>query len=472
MSRNLHKSLYAILDIETTGGKYNEEGITEIAIYRYDGHKVVDQFISLVNPEREIQPFVTKLTGINNKMLQNAPKFYEIAKRIVEITENCTIVAHNASFDYRILQTEFRRLGYEFSRTSLCTVELSQQLIPGKESYSLGKLTRSLGIPVSEQHRASGDALATIKLFKYLLEKDSKKNIITCSLRNDFQQEMTSRHIRIINELPERIGVYYMHNREGKIIYIGKHKNIKKRVNQIFTSTTKKNQFLQRNTYSVTYEETGNELIATLKEIEEIRQNNPKFNRRNKYKTDNINYILTTHLNKAGYLCFSTKLLETNDNFITTFETQHQAQNFLYQITEEFQLCPKFQNLSQARKNCYNYTVGKCFGACVELEPVEQYNERAKNVLKKYGLVNQNIAIVDKGRNTGERSIILILDGNIKGYGFFNLNYQLSQLEIIENLITPLPNSLINRHILHSYLRNHNVLKIINLDKQKTLNNE
>ena len=173
-----NKIIYAILDIETTGGKYNEEGITEIAIYKFDGHAVIDQFISLVNPEREIQPFVVNLTGINKNMLKNAPKFFEVAKRIVEITEDCIIVAHNAKFDHRILKAEFERLGFEFKRRTLCTVELSKELIPGQQSYSLGKLARSLGIPVSDRHRASGDALATVTLFKMLLAKDSKKNII------------------------------------------------------------------------------------------------------------------------------------------------------------------------------------------------------------------------------------------------------------------------------------------------------
>ena len=210
--------MYAILDIETTGGKYDEEGITEIAIYRFDGHEVTDQFISLINPERPIQDFVTKLTGINNKMLRNAPKFYEVAKRIVEITQDTIIVGHNAAFDYRILQTEFRRLGYDYVRTTLCTVELSQQLLPEKESYSLGKLVRSLGIPMSERHRASGDALATLNLLKYRREKDTKKTIITASVKNDVRIEMNSRHLRILDELPEKLGVFYMHNEEGKII--------------------------------------------------------------------------------------------------------------------------------------------------------------------------------------------------------------------------------------------------------------
>ncbi|MGK0385918.1 MAG: DNA polymerase-3 subunit epsilon, partial [Patiriisocius sp.] len=169
---------YAILDIETTGGKYNEEGITEIAIYRFDGDKVVDQFASLVNPERPIQPFVVNLTGINNGMLKNAPKFHEVAKRIIEITDDAILVAHNAQFDNRILTTEFDRLGYNFDKETLCTVELSKQLIPDMPSYSLGKLVHSLGIPITDRHRAQGDALATVELFKLLLLKDAKKEMV------------------------------------------------------------------------------------------------------------------------------------------------------------------------------------------------------------------------------------------------------------------------------------------------------
>ena len=179
--------MYAILDIETTGGQFNEEGITEIAIYKFDGHEVVDQFISLINPEIPIQPFVVKLTGINNAMLRSAPKFYEVAKRIIEITQDCIIVAHNASFDYRILRTEFRRLGYDFNSNTICTVELSKKLIPDQPSYSLGKLVRSLGIPIADRHRATGDAMATVKLFKMLLAKDVKKEIITSFVKKEIK---------------------------------------------------------------------------------------------------------------------------------------------------------------------------------------------------------------------------------------------------------------------------------------------
>jgi DNA polymerase-3 subunit epsilon len=210
--------LYAILDIETTGGQFNEEGITEIAIYKFDGHEIVDQFISLVNPEKPIQPFVVKLTGINNAMLRSAPKFYEVAKRIIEITQDCIVVAHNSSFDYRILRTEFSRLGYDYIRPTLCTVELSQKLIPGQPSYSLGKLVRSLGIPVADRHRASGDAMATVKLFKMLLAKDVAKEILISSIKAEIKKGLTPKLLDIVESMPTKTGIYYIHNEKGDLI--------------------------------------------------------------------------------------------------------------------------------------------------------------------------------------------------------------------------------------------------------------
>lgn len=270
--------MYAILDIETTGGKYNEEGITEIAIHKFDGLQVIDQFISLVNPERDIQPFVENLTGINSKMLKTAPKFHEVAKRIVEITEGTVIVAHNAQFDYRILRTEFRRLGYNFERKTLCTVDLSKKLIPDAESHSLGKLVRSLGIAVSDRHRANGDALATLKLFKLLLSKDSDKSIIKQVMRAENLGELSQRQIDIVSQLPSETGVYYMYNKDGELVYLGRSKNIQRSVNKHFTNDGKKSRQLQKETKKVTFELTGSELIAFLKEEEELQRNRPRFN--------------------------------------------------------------------------------------------------------------------------------------------------------------------------------------------------
>ncbi len=271
-------NLYAILDIETTGGKFDEEGITEIAIYKFDGNQIVDQFISLVNPEKDIQPFVVNLTGINNGMLKNAPKFYEVAKRIIEITTDCVLVAHNANFDNRILTTEFRRLGYDFERKTLCTVELSQKLIPEENSYKLGKLCRSLGIPVSSRHRADGDAIATTQLFKLLLNKDVDKEIVKQAIKTDNGPKLAPKLLTILDELPTSTGLFYVYNTEKTIMYIGKGRNIKKTVNQLFLRTSKKAKTIQNSVVSVSYEITGNELIAQLKFVQEVNSIKPKFN--------------------------------------------------------------------------------------------------------------------------------------------------------------------------------------------------
>ena len=276
--------MYAILDIETTGGKFNEEGITEIAVYKFDGHNTVDQFISLVNPEKEIQEFVVKLTGINSKMLRNAPKFYEVAKRIIEITKDCILVAHNSSFDYRILRTEFDRLGFDFNRNTLCTVELSQKLILDQPSYSLGKLTKSLGIPMSDRHRASGDALATIQLFKLLLEKDTEKNIIEESIKFFDKRKEKEKIKSLIDNLTTEMGVYYIHDTNGKVIFIGKGNNIKSEVNRLFLKTTTRALKIQERVSSISYDKTGNELFNRLKYNLELDKLSPKFNFKKKRK--------------------------------------------------------------------------------------------------------------------------------------------------------------------------------------------
>ena len=357
--------MYAILDIETTGGKYNEEGITEIAIYKFDGHEIVDQFISLVNPEREIQPFVVKLTGINNTMLRNAPKFYEVAKRIVEVTKDCVLVAHNANFDNRILTTEFRRLGYLFERKTICTVELSKKLIPNLPSYKLGKLCRSLGIPVASRHRAEGDAMATLQLFKLLLNKDTDKTIVKKAVKTENKRKLAPKLQTILDELPNRTGLFYVHNCSSNILYIGKGKNIKKAVNQLFLRTSKNAKTLQEKVVSVTYEETGNELIANLKYIEELKANKPAYN---------------------------------------------------------------------------------------------SYKKPKETAVK---LNNENLIIIDKGRHISEKSVVLIENNEFKGFCYTDLSYQINNIEILRNLISPMENSFHNRYIIKNYLQKNTIEKLI-----------
>jgi len=453
--------MYAILDIETTGGKYNEEGITEIAIYKFDGQKVVDQFISLVNPEQPIQPFVVGLTGINNEMLRNAPKFYEVARRIVEITSDCIVVAHNAQFDHRILRLEFRRLGFDFERKTLCTVELSKILIPEQASYSLGKLVRALGIPVTDRHRASGDALATIKLFKMLLAKDSQKTILKENLKNEPSLKMGTKLVQMLDDLPSITGVYYLHNEAGEIIFIGKSRNIRKRVSQHFTNDLRKEREIQKEVASLSFEATGNELIALLKEHEEIKQNKPKYNKA--LKRAIFNYALYQFTDENGYLNLQIGKADARKQNITTFTSLKQAKNILHTIVDSSQLCLRLTGLQTGKGSCFNYSLKTCKGACIDEESPSEYNEKVLEVIKRYSYNDQNMLVIDRGREVDEKSALLVEDGVFIGIGYFNLNYQLNNIDIVRNIITPMANDLDTRHIIQSYLRKNKKIKIIRL---------
>lgn len=452
-------NMYAILDIETTGGQYNEEGITEIAIYKFDGHEILDQFISLVNPEIPIQPFVVKLTGINNAMLRSAPKFYEIAKRIIEITENCIIVAHNASFDYRVIKTEFKRLGYDYKKQTLCTVELSKKLIPDQTSYSLGKLVRSLGIPVTDRHRANGDAMATVKLFKLLLSKDIEKTIVKSFIKTEIKSGVTPKLLDILDHVPSKTGIYYIHNEQGEIIYIGKSKNIKKRINQHFTGLSKKSKKIQKEVFTVTFEETGSELIALLKESEEIKINKPIYNK--SLRKTLFPWALYTEKDIHGYLILKVLKADGRKKEIISFSSQEEGKNALFQITEKYQLCQKINGLYDSKNSCFQYEIKQCLGACINQEKPKDYNTRVLEFIRNHQFQNQTMVIVDKGRTLEERSAVLIENGEYKGYCFYNLNHQIHTIEILKKIIIPMENNRDSRNIIQNFINKRKVLKII-----------
>ncbi len=450
--------MYAILDIETTGGQFNEEGITEIAIYKFDGYEVVDQFISLINPEIPIQPFVVKLTGINNAMLRSAPKFFEVAKRIIEITTDCVLVAHNASFDYRILRTEFRRLGYDFNVKTLCTVELSKKLLPEQESHSLGKLVRALGIPMTDRHRASGDAMATVKLFKLLLAKDIQKEILNELIKTEVEKGIEPKLLDIITSLPSKTGIYYIYDEDGNLIYIGKSNNIKKRINQHFTGSNTKCKKIQSMVYRVGYEETGSELIALLKESEEIKINKPKLNRAQRKNI--FQWALYSEMDTNGYLNLKLQKADGRKKEIIAFASLEEGKNALFRITSEHELCQKFTGLYQTSKECFQFKIKECDGACIgKISPLE-YNERVTTFVQKHLFESENMVIIDKGRTTSERSAVLIENGIYRGYAFYELNFQINTIEILKNILIPMQNNRDTKTIIQSHIRRSKTVKI------------
>lgn len=403
---------------------------------------------------------MVNLTGINNKMLRNAPKFYEVAKRIVEITEDCIIVAHNSSFDYRILKTEFNRLGFPFKRKTLCTVELSKLLIPDMPSYSLGKLTRSLGIALSDRHRADGDAKATVKLFKMLLNKDIKKEIVKESIKTEQKSKIAPNLKSIIEDLPTETGVYYIHNEAGDIIYIGKSNNIKKRITQHFTGTNTKSKKIQSIVNTVTFERTGSELVALLKESEEIKKNKPILNRA--LRKTIFTHALYKFTDQNGYINLKIDKANSDELPITTFTNRQSAKSFIYNISEKYELCHKLVGLDKTNTSCFKYEIRECSGACILEEPADSYNNKVNQVIDLLSYENKNMLIIDRGRYIDEKSVVVIENGVFKGLGFFDLNHQINNSDVLLSLITPMSNNKDNRHIIQSYVRrNKKRLKIM-----------
>tara|TARA_A100001011_G_scaffold400513_1_gene515761 strand:- start:2899 stop:4272 length:1374 start_codon:yes stop_codon:yes gene_type:complete len=451
--------MYAILDIETTGGKYDEEGITEIAIYRFDGYKIIDQFCSLINPEKEIQPFVIKLTGINNKMLRSAPKFFEVAKRIIEITKDCILVAHNAEFDYRILQTEFRRLGFTFERRSICTVKLSRILLPEQTYFSLGKLVSNLGIPFVNQHRANEDARVTLKLFQILLERDTHKNILKKNIRIHHPNKAPIKFLNIIDNLPSEMGVYYIHNKKNEIIYIGKSRNIKKKVLRHLTGTNKKAKTIQNIINNVTFALTGGELITILKEQNEIKINDPILNSRAKFLIFPMG-IRIDFFDKYPYII--SEQIKRNQEYLCVYKNKKEIKEAILNFVDEFNISINKTNLSKADKEAYLYKNQICNDFYEEDSP-DKYQKKINSLIQFLSYPNENFLIIQKGRLNGEFSFVYIENYKLLGYGYFELNHQIKTKDQILSRLVSIEESSDSKKLIHNFLSKKKYLKLIPL---------
>jgi DNA polymerase III subunit epsilon len=272
--------MYAIIDIETTGISHKFEKITEIAIFVHDGTRVTEEYSTLINPECTIPYYITKLTGISNEMVADAPKFYEVAKRVVELTNNNIFVAHNVNFDYRFIREEYLRLGYHYKRDVLCTVKMSRKLIPGKRSYSLGNLCLDLGIHVQDRHRATGDARATVKLFELLLSKNGGLlNPASSYVALNQDNKYPVLDIALISGLSHDAGVFYFLNEQGDIIYVGNGADIQDSVLSVLKKgSLQKNLDFRAQVVDIGYDITGSELVSCILALQQVKKYMPVFN--------------------------------------------------------------------------------------------------------------------------------------------------------------------------------------------------
>ena len=416
--------MYSVVDIETTGNGYKGQKITEISVLVFDGKKIINEFTSLVNPEQNIPAFITNLTGITDAMVRSAPKFYEIAKKVEEITKDTVFVAHNVNFDYNIIRDEFKSLGFDFKRKKLCTVRLSRKIIPGLSSYSLGNICTAEGIEIVARHRAKGDAEATVELFRRLIERDD--NFTINSFLNPKSRQATLPPLldkKVVDNLPEKHGVYYFQNLQKEIIYVGKANNIKQRVISHFYDKKKKEITMCFETANITYEETGSELLALLKESDEIKHFYPKFNRAQRRASEAVG--LFSYEDQKGIIHLAFNRLKLVPNPIMKFYSMAECRNLLEKVCEEFELCPKYCHLQTNVNACFHYQIKQCKGICSGKETAENYNKRVKKAINSLGLQTENIVIKENGRHANENGFALILNGIYQGFGYLDKDIEL-----------------------------------------------
>ena len=450
--------MYSVVDIETTGNGYKGQKITEISVFLFDGEKIIDEFTSLVNPEQAIPYFITNLTGITEAMVRTAPKFYEIAKKVAEITKDAIFVAHNVNFDYNIIRDEFKSLGFDFKRKKLCTVRLSRKIIPGLSSYSLGNICTAEGIEIAARHRAKGDAEATVELFRRLLKRDD--NFTINSFLNAKSREATLPPLldkKVVDKLPERHGVYYFKNEQKEVIYVGKANNIKQRVISHFYDKKKKERTMCLETADISYTETGSELIALLHESSEIKHLYPKFNRAQRKAGEAVG--LFSYEDQKGIVHLAFNRLKLTPNPLMKFYSMAACRSMLEKVCEVFELCPKYCHLQTNVNACFHYQLQQCKGICTGKEAVESYNKRVYEAIKSLGLQTENLVIKESGRNNKEIGFALILNGIYQGFGYVDKKIKIEDTDDYQLYLQPQQDNRDVQRILKSYLTKKSIVK-------------
>ncbi len=456
------KQLYAIVDIETTGSGGGDDKITEIAIVLHDGSKIIDKYETLLNPGKYIPAFITNLTGITNNMVADAPPFEEVSDIIWEMTENAIFIAHNVGFDYGFLQKEFAAIGRRFIRKKLCTVRLCRKVFPGFHSYGLGKLITRFGISVNDRHRAMADTLATVIVFEKILQNDTT-NQVQLQLNNGLLVSDLPPNISMdsLHELPERIGVFYFHDADGRVLYVGKGRNIQRKVMSQLARSSKRMIQLKKEMTDITFELSGNDLIMLIQEGLEIDKHRPKYNIAK--RKSNFAFCIHEYQNEGGFQCLAVGQYSKYLNVIAGFELQIEADEVLKKFAKEHGLCNQYLHMNTKELFARVCQHPSCNNTSCSTLDSEEYNKKVSLAIETIRVpFEEEFALIGKGRTKEEKSVLLVQEGEFKGFGFFD--YQnISHFEEILLAVKNQPHLSIFEYYIKKTIRKGNAEKIIPL---------
>ena len=429
--------MFAFVDIETTGGYSTKNCITEIAIILFDGEQVEGKFHTLINPEAPIQPFVQSMTGITNKMVENAPKFEDVAENIFNLLKDRVFVAHNVNFDYSFVSQHLKSVGFNIDLAKICTVKLSRKIFPGLPKYGLGSLTNHFNIENKARHRAIGDAEAMMDLFIILQKNDTKNEIEKLTKRRNIHQYLPPNLIQNnFHELPSLPGVYYFKNKKGKIIYVGKALNLKKRVSSHFSnnkSSKQKQEFL-KHIYEIVWTNCSSELTACILESIDIKKHWPTYNKSQKHYERQ--YGIYEFEDSKGYLRLAIDNKRKVLMPLATFSLLVEARNALLHYCKEFNIHPAMFYLSKEEPN--------------ELKEIEEHNKIINQIKKDFKENNKTYLVNDQ-----TSTYILVEEGKFYGMGIIeNIHSELNVNEI-KTKLTHYSENLIIKSYLNNYIKKY-----------------
>lgn len=436
--------MYAIVDIETTGGYASANGITEIAVYVHDGERIVQHFETLINPQQKIPSYITALTGIDNFMVADAPLFEDVAATLYELLNDVIFVAHNVNFDYSFVKHQLKAAGFELTEKKLCTVRLSRKTFPGLSSYSLGNLCRSLALPIDNRHRAGGDAKATVKLLEHCIANGGEEHI-TQMLKKSSAEQWLPLHLTKadILQLPGGPGVYYFHDVKDTIIYVGKAINIKKRVSSHFThnDADRKRQHFLRTICKITYKECATELEAIVLESTEIKRLWPKYNYSQKQPAQK--FALYMFEDNRGYQRLAIDKKKKNIPPLYSFNLLHEGLVILKKLVAEFELHEKL---------CFIDKTPFTEKDLAFLDPPLVYNGKIKKAMEALEEQLPTFAVMDKGIKEEEKLCLLIERGSFWGMGYLPSTTPITSTSELKTYLNPYTDNDTIRNSIYSFI--------------------
>ncbi len=454
---------FAIIDVETTGGDPKRDKLTEFAVVIHDGEKIIKSFHTLINPERSIPPFITQITGITDDMVKDSPKFYEVAKEIVEITEGAYFVAHNVRFDYGFVCNEFRRLGYPYQRQTLCTVQMSRKAFPGLPSYSLGKLVKHFDIPLKNHHRAFDDAMATTSLFEKIMHCNLYHNGESFQVSRSIVRDIkipTSINREYLENIPHATGVYYLLDKNGNIVYVGKSVDLRNRIWTHFTEMSERALKLQECIGDVNYVETVSELAALLLENTEIKRHKPLFNKAQR-NTSFPYLMIYDESDKNLFKIIRRELCKPHQIQIKAFQDKKMACQFLLnQLIKNEWIVDDFESRTVALKIPEIIALLRKNG---------DLNRDWDLFIEQYLIdKSKSYIVIDCGRNEEEIYAVIVENGQITHTGFINQFEFMSDISHLSLLLSPYIYCPVAYAILQYQIHKNPSLKILHMTRQTT----